>query len=108
MAPVKPTLKAPVTKRLTLLVHYEYDKRLSTFAFKIDLRRYMVGPVHGPVAGGAGRQRPAARRHRHAGVPGRGLHSFTFRLNVSALCGIGGAYRGCLRGVMGYLGVFRV
>jgi len=25
---------------------------------------------------------------------GRGLHSFTFRLNVSAFCGIGGAFRG--------------
>ena len=26
---------------------------------------------------------------------GRGLHSFTFQLNVSAFCGIGGACRGC-------------
>jgi len=26
---------------------------------------------------------------------GRGLHWFTFRLNVSAFCGIGGAFRGC-------------
>ena len=26
---------------------------------------------------------------------GRGLHSSTFRLNVSALCGTGGALRGC-------------
>ena len=32
---------------------------------------------------------------------GRGLHSFTFRLNVSAFCGIEGAFRGCLRGVHG-------
>jgi len=31
---------------------------------------------------------------------GRGLHSSTFRLNLSALSGKGGAYRGCL-------GVFR-
>ena len=30
---------------------------------------------------------------------GRGLHSSTFRLNVSTLCGIGGAFRGCLGGV---------
>jgi hypothetical protein len=30
---------------------------------------------------------------------GRGLHSFTFRLNVSNFCGIGGALRGCLGGV---------
>ena len=27
---------------------------------------------------------------------GRGIHSSTFRLNVSALSGIGGAFRGCL------------
>ena len=25
----------------------------------------------------------------------RGLHSFTFQLNVSAFCGIGGALRAC-------------
>ena len=32
-------------------------------------------------------------------VSGRGLHSFTFQLNVSAFCGTGGAFRGCLGGV---------
>ena len=32
---------------------------------------------------------------------GRGLHSSTFRLNLSADCGIGGACRGSLRGVGG-------
>ena len=31
--------------------------------------------------------------------PARGLHSFTFRLNVSAFCGIAGASMGCLGGV---------
>ena len=30
---------------------------------------------------------------------GRGLHSSTFRLNVSALCAIGGSFKGCLGGV---------
>ena len=34
-----------------------------------------------------------------AAVDGRGLHSFTFELNVSAFCGIGGASKGCLGGV---------
>ena len=29
-------------------------------------------------------------------ITGRGLHSFTFQLNVSTLYGIGGASRGCL------------
>ena len=38
--------------------------------------------------------RPLSRRTR-----GRGLHSSTFRLNVSALCGVGGAIRDCLGGV---------
>jgi len=28
-----------------------------------------------------------------------GLHSLTFPLNVSAFCGTGGAFRGCLGGV---------
>jgi len=35
---------------------------------------------------------------------GGGLHSSTFRLNLSALCGIGGALRGCPWGVGGYSG----
>ena len=34
-------------------------------------------------------------------VFGRGLHSSTFQLNLSAFSGIGGAFRGCLRGVQG-------
>jgi len=36
-----------------------------------------------------------------AGAAGRGLHSSTSQLNVSAFCGIGGAFRGCLSGVEG-------
>ena len=35
----------------------------------------------------------------YRGITGRGLHSSSFRLNVSALCGIGGASGGCLGGV---------
>ena len=34
--PLKPTLKAPGTKHLKL----KYDKRLLSFAFKFNLRRY--------------------------------------------------------------------
>jgi len=37
----------------------------------------------------------------------RGLHSSTFRLNVSAFCGTGGAFRGCLRSVWEVLGGIR-
>ena len=40
---------------------------------------------------------------RHRGDAGRGLLSYTFWLNVSALCGPEGAFRGCVRGVKGYL-----
>jgi len=35
---------------------------------------------------------------------GRGLHSSTIRLNVSAFCGTGGAFRGCLGGIYEVLG----
>ena len=38
---------------------------------------------------------------------GRGLHSSTLSLNLSAFCGIGGACRGCLAGVQGVLGGIR-
>ena len=37
--PIKPTLKAPGIKLLKL----EYDKPLSSFGFKIILRRYVKG-----------------------------------------------------------------
>ena len=37
-------------------------------------------------------------------VAGRGLHSFTFQLNLSALYGIGGARRGCVARVKGVFG----
>ena len=37
-------------------------------------------------------------------LSGRGLHASTSHLNVSTLCGIRGAFRGCLRGDMGIEG----
>ena len=56
---------------------------------------------------------PRARSERRPDT--RGLHSSTFRLNVSAFCGIGGAFWDCLgaaygvlRGIGGYYGVSRV
>jgi hypothetical protein len=39
---------------------------------------------------------------------GRGLHSSTIQLNVSAFCGIGGACMGHSGGVSGYEGVTMV
>ena len=38
--PIKPTLKAPRTKRLKL----KYNKLLSSFAFNFNLRRYTKAP----------------------------------------------------------------
>ena len=57
---------------------------------------------HAPVA-------PQSARlwnHNAAAVedPGRGLHSFTFQLNLRGLYGIGGARRGCVAHVKGVLG----
>ena len=43
--PIKPTLKAPGTKRLKL----ECDKPLSNFAFKFNLRRYTKISPHKPL-----------------------------------------------------------
>ena len=39
VGPIKPTLKAPGTKRLKL----KYDVLLPNFAFKSNLRRYNLG-----------------------------------------------------------------
>ena len=90
--PIKPKLKPPGIERLKL----KYDEPPSNFAFKFNLR-------HCILASGSG-------RWLHEGAvtnffvvrlqtDGRGLHSSTCQLNVSAFCGIGGAFRGCLGGV---------
>jgi hypothetical protein len=46
----------------------------------------------------------AAAQHEAALVAGRGLHSLTSQLNLSALYGIGGARRKCVAHVKGVLG----
>jgi len=43
-----------------------------------------------------------------AALLGRGLHSSTIQLNVSAFCELGGAFMDCVRGVRGHCGVSRV
>ena len=53
--------------------------------------------LHGPA------QRDFFRRLMEL-VTGRGLHSFTSKLNLSAFYGIGGARRGCVAHVKGVLG----
>ena len=124
--PIKPMLKTPVTKRLTL----KYDEPLSTFAFKINLRRYIqvlaltdvsekstaepvgdnaaAAPAAVSMASAASSEVDASMtiagaRTSDADV-GRGLHSFPFRLNVSGFCGTRGASSGCLGGVLGWSG----
>jgi len=68
--PIKPTLMAPRTTRLKL----KYDKLLSSVAFKFNLRSYTEG----------------LETHRGSIALGRGLHSSTCRLNVSAFVGTRG------------------
>ena len=74
---------------------HEYEKLLSFFAFKFNTRRY-------------GAEKPFKEKfecdHRYDSgkseqSAGRGLHSSTFWIYISALRGTGGAFWGCLRGV---------
>jgi len=46
----------------------------------------------------------SAQSSANLGFAGRGLHSSTFRLNLSALYGIWDAHRGCVARVEGVLG----
>ena len=69
--PIKPTLKAPGSKRLKL----DYDEPLLNFAFKFNLRRCNEACMANPDiarATGGGKY-----------LIGRGLHSSTFQLNLS-------------------------
>jgi len=79
--PIKPKLKPPGTTCLKL----KHDGLLSNFGFKFNLRRYAAVRVFQAVNAQVKGDK----------LDGRGLHSSTFQLNVSALCGIGGAFRGC-------------
>jgi len=91
---MKPKLKPPGTKRLKL----KCDLRLSISGFKLKLRRYTMeaGVAIERTVTCMSLPRPGEEV---ALVVGRGLHSSTFRLNLSALCGIGSALRGCSGGV---------
>jgi len=71
--PIKPTMKAPGTKRLKL----EYDETLSDFAFKFKLCRYMK------VSQAKMEQLTSESLTMHDDAVGRGLHSSTFQLNLS-------------------------
>ena len=70
---MRPTLKTPGYQLLQL----KCDELLSNFAFNFNLHRYSA-------------EEPRARR----GVEGRGFHSTTSQLNLSAFYGIGGVRKG--------------
>jgi hypothetical protein len=90
--PIKPTLKAPGIECLKL----QYDKPLSKFAFKFNLR----------ATPWRWRRRSRAARA-GAWTWGRGLHSFTSQLDLSACYGTRGARRGCVARVKGVFGGVR-
>ena len=72
VAPIKPMLKSPGTKRLKLL----HDEPPSDFALKFNLRRYMKAFPEAVIV---------IEEYDKMGCParGRGLHSSTFQLNLS-------------------------
>jgi len=72
-----------------------------TFSLKVDECK----PLHAGRAPAVLQQGRSGPGDRPAGM---GLHSSTFRLNLSATCGIGGAFRGSLGGVREYYGVSKV
>ena len=114
--PMKPRLKAPGAKQLKL----KCDILLSTSAFKFNVRRYSEGTTLWAVRGGGagvdnlhavatvGRRLYTVEAGTTCAscdvVAGRGLHSSTSQLNLSALYGIGGARKGCVARVKGVLG----
>jgi len=86
--PIKPKLELIGAERLKL----KCDELLSNFAFKIKLRRYTLAGVaflaNAEACGLGGGVAALARAGGGGGRDGgRGLHSSTFRLNVSAFCG---------------------
>jgi hypothetical protein len=70
---IKPTLKAPGTKRLKL----EYDGLLSDFAFKFNLRCYNKETTTDGADSGD------VDDSTDAGAAGMGLHSSTVQPNLS-------------------------
>jgi len=75
--PIKPTLKAPGSKRLKL----EHENLLSNFGFKFNLRRYSVAPVMVFTNPSTGEIRTVTCSQRSL-ASGGGFHSSTFQLNL--------------------------
>jgi len=77
---MKPTLKAPISARLKL----KCDDLLSNFAFSFNLRRYVMADSPAGISLGDAINLAAGA------YTGPSL----FQLNLSAFCGIGGAFGG--------------
>ena len=87
--PMKLNSKPPGTEHLKL----KCGSPLSNFAFNNNLRRY---PKAFESPNGDVRSTAVKVTLECCALAGRGLYSSTFRLNFSATCGIGGAFRGGL------------
>ena len=78
-------------------------------AFPVECTRTDNSAIRGVVAAATCPTDPTWVPSSSASLPAtRGLHSFTFQLNVSAFYGIRGVFRGCegcLEDVRGYWGV---
>jgi hypothetical protein len=87
-------LKAPMVPALEAIISYS----AFTSRFQNQYAPLQQGQQH-PLRGAEHAGQGGGRGH-----AGEGLHSFTSDLNLSAFCGIGGAFRGCFGGVKGCLG----
>ena len=72
---------------------------LSSFAFNFNLRRYNQFDEKSVLSDLPVQLRKEIFDNLYNDALGRGLHSSTSQLNVSAFCGIGGAFGGYLGGV---------
>ena len=80
--PIEPVLKAPGS----MLLNLRYDGLLSDVAFRFNLRRYNQGGRENVEEAFA---YVVQEYLTDITASGRGLHSFTSRLNLSAFHGIG-------------------
>ena len=76
-------------------------------AFNLELKAYVDGSASAPIPTYFVEGLPAGREFCRD-ADGRGLHSSTFRLNVSAFCGMGDCFWKCQGSVEGVFGGIRV
>jgi hypothetical protein len=105
--PIKLTLKAPRFKRLNL----QYVKLWSNFAFKLNLRHYnlvmeesaQILEIETFIPMLLQKAEDGHSRLKRVVLIGRGLHSFTSQLKLSAFLRDRGARNGCVASVKGVL-----